>query len=114
MVSTSLCLSLVSLGRFFRVLIFHNSSRCHVGIHVLGLPKSGLVLCGVDYSDIGVWRIVRAILASLVGRGSRLFLVAALMCLGGAPMEAILRKHIDLIGWIVIVMAILADLLLSK
>jgi len=38
-------------------------------------------------------------LASLVGRGSRFFLVAGLMRWGGARMEAQLHKHIDRLGW---------------
>ena len=38
-------------------------------------------------------------LASLVGRGARFFLVAALMKWGGARMEGLLRQHIDRIGW---------------
>lgn len=41
-------------------------------------------------------------LASLVGRGSRFFLVAALMRWGGARMEAQLRQHIDRIGWVTV------------
>ncbi|MDM7455872.1 MAG: hypothetical protein P3W97_001050, partial [Tepidimonas sp.] len=38
-------------------------------------------------------------LASLVGRGARFYLVAALMRWGGARMEPLLRRHIDRIGW---------------
>ncbi|MFN3955981.1 MAG: YqaA family protein [Tepidimonas ignava] len=41
-------------------------------------------------------------LASLVGRGARFFLVAALMRWGGARMEPLLRRHIDRIGWVVV------------
>ncbi|TSE29641.1 SNARE associated Golgi protein [Tepidimonas thermarum] len=41
-------------------------------------------------------------LASLVGRGARFFLVAALMRWGGARMEPLLRRHIDRIGWAVV------------
>lgn len=39
------------------------------------------------------------VLASLIGRGGRFFLVAALMALGGKPMEDKLHKYMDLIGW---------------
>ncbi|WP_334153644.1 YqaA family protein [Tepidimonas sp.] len=42
------------------------------------------------------------VLASLVGRGPRFFLVAALMRWGGARMEPLLRRHIDRIGWAVV------------
>jgi membrane protein YqaA with SNARE-associated domain len=38
-------------------------------------------------------------LASLVGRGARFFLVAALMAWGGARMEAALHRHVDRLGW---------------
>ncbi len=43
-------------------------------------------------------------LASLGGRGARFFLVAALMRWGGARMEPLLRRHIDRIGWAVVVL----------
>ena len=42
------------------------------------------------------------ILASLVGRGARFFLVAGLIRWGGRPMERKLREHVDLVGWIAI------------
>jgi membrane protein YqaA with SNARE-associated domain len=43
------------------------------------------------------------LLASLVGRGARFFLVAALMAWGGERMEALLRRYIDRIGWIMVI-----------
>lgn len=43
------------------------------------------------------------VLASLLGRGARFFLVAGLIMWGGAPMERAIRKHVDLLGWITIV-----------
>jgi membrane protein YqaA with SNARE-associated domain len=39
------------------------------------------------------------VLASLVGRGARFFLVAALMRWGGAPMEDKLKQYVEVIGW---------------
>lgn len=39
------------------------------------------------------------LLASLVGRGSRFFLVAALVGWGGARVEPWLRQYVDWIGW---------------
>ena len=51
-------------------------------------------------------------LASLVGRGGRFFLVAALVIWGGEPMERRLRTHVDAIGWIVVVLGVSAILLL--
>lgn len=38
-------------------------------------------------------------LASLIGRGARFYLVAGLMKWGGAKMEASIRKWIDWLGW---------------
>lgn len=42
------------------------------------------------------------VLASLVGRGARFFLVAGLMKWGGVRMEGMLRQHIDRIGWLTV------------
>ncbi|HRP24891.1 MAG TPA: YqaA family protein [Thauera sp.] len=38
-------------------------------------------------------------IASLIGRGARFFIVAALMAWGGASMEAVLHKYVDRLGW---------------
>lgn len=43
------------------------------------------------------------VIASLIGRGARFFLVAAVIYIGGERMEGMLRRYIDLIGWIVLV-----------
>lgn len=51
-------------------------------------------------------------LASIIGRGMRFFLVAWLMKWGGPIMEKHLRQHMDVIGWAVIVLAIIAYLIL--
>lgn len=48
------------------------------------------------------------LLASAIGRGSRFFMVAGLMKWGGEPMEAILRRYIDRIGWITVAAALIA------
>jgi len=42
---------------------------------------------------------------SIVGRGGRFFLVAALIRLGGEKLASRMRKYIDLIGWIMIALA---------
>lgn len=47
------------------------------------------------------------IFASAVGRGLRFYLVAGLMVLGGEKMEQNLRKYIDLIGWITVLLAVI-------
>ncbi|MFY8273031.1 YqaA family protein [Pseudoalteromonas sp. SSDWG2] len=46
------------------------------------------------------------LLASAVGRGARFFLVAGLMKFGGARMEAKLRQYVEVLGWLVISLAI--------
>jgi membrane protein YqaA with SNARE-associated domain len=50
--------------------------------------------------------------ASLVGRGARFFLVAALMRWGGAAMEAKLRDYVEVLGWAVVGLAVIAYLIL--
>ena len=45
-------------------------------------------------------------LASLLGRGARFFLVAALMAWGGERMEGVLRQYIDRVGWIMVILVI--------
>lgn len=52
------------------------------------------------------------LLASAIGRGLRFYLVAGLMCWGGARMEAKLRQYIDAIGWITMAAILVAYLLL--
>lgn len=42
------------------------------------------------------------VLASVVGRGGRFFLVAGLLILGGERMERTLRRNIDALGWITV------------
>ena len=46
------------------------------------------------------------VLASMIGRGARFFLVAALMAWGGKSMEEKLRKNIDRLGWLTVLLVI--------
>ena len=48
------------------------------------------------------------ILASLIGRGARFFLVAAIMYWGGERMEQKLRSVIDKLGWLIIGIILIA------
>ncbi|MBE9525408.1 MAG: DedA family protein [Proteobacteria bacterium] len=48
------------------------------------------------------------VLASLIGRGARFFLVASLMKWGGQEMELKLRKYVDIIGWLVVIVGVIA------
>lgn len=46
------------------------------------------------------------LLASLIGRGARFFLVAGLMVWGGERMEQALRRYVDVLGWLLVVVII--------
>jgi membrane protein YqaA with SNARE-associated domain len=48
------------------------------------------------------------VLASVLGRGGRFFLVAGILVIGGPRMEHVLRRNIDLLGWLSVVVIILA------
>jgi len=44
--------------------------------------------------------------ASFVGRGARFFLVALLMAWGGERMETLLRRYVDRIGWLMVILLV--------
>lgn len=44
------------------------------------------------------------LVASLIGRGARFFLVAGFIRWGGEKMEQILRKYIEYLGWLLVVL----------
>jgi membrane protein YqaA with SNARE-associated domain len=46
------------------------------------------------------------VLASLLGRGARFFLVAALLVAGGERMAGNLRNYVESIGWAVVILAV--------
>ena len=46
------------------------------------------------------------VVASLIGRGARFFLVASLMRWGGEPMEKAMHEYVDRIGWLIIVIGL--------
>lgn len=50
------------------------------------------------------------VLASLIGRGLRFFLVAGLMAWGGARMEAVLARYIDRLGWATVALVVIGAL----
>ena len=47
------------------------------------------------------------VLASLVGRGGRFFLVAGLIVWGGPRMEQTIKKYVDWLGWAMVVLIVL-------
>ena len=54
------------------------------------------------------------LLASAIGRGMRFFLVAGVIYWGGEKMEQGLRKWVDVIGWVVVAIIVLAYFLLKR
>lgn len=54
--------------------------------------------------------ILPFLIASILGRGARFYLVCALIVWGGQRLEEHLREYIDLIGWITIALIIAAGL----
>lgn len=50
--------------------------------------------------------LIPFVAASFIGRGSRFFLVAALMKFGGPRFEDALKRYIDIIGWLVVLLVI--------
>lgn len=55
-------------------------------------------------SSAGMLTILNFVLVSFVGRGARFFLVAGIIKFGGERMEHALRRYIDIIGWICVVL----------
>jgi membrane protein YqaA with SNARE-associated domain len=53
------------------------------------------------------------VIASLIGRGARFFLVAAVMRWGGAKMEQTLRSYIDRLGWLTLGLIVILYLLVQ-
>ncbi|BBP45926.1 hypothetical protein THMIRHAS_12990 [Thiosulfatimonas sediminis] len=47
------------------------------------------------------------VIASFIGRGARFYLVAGLMKWGGAPLEPLIQKWVDWIGWILVAIIVL-------
>jgi membrane protein DedA with SNARE-associated domain len=47
------------------------------------------------------------VIASLIGRGARFFLVAGLIVAGGETLASGLQRHVERIGWAVVAVAVL-------
>jgi membrane protein YqaA with SNARE-associated domain len=54
------------------------------------------------------------IVASLIGRGARFFLVAGLIVAGGERMATALPKYVERIGWAVVVLAIILGVIVMR
>ncbi|PLC49091.1 hypothetical protein CR159_15150 [Pollutimonas subterranea] len=53
------------------------------------------------------------VLASLIGRGMRFFMVAGLLARGGPRMEALLHRYVDRIGWATVILVVIAGVWLA-
>jgi len=53
------------------------------------------------------------VIASLIGRGGRFFLVAMLMAWGGERMENMLHKYVDRLGWLIVALVIVVVLMVK-
>ena len=53
------------------------------------------------------------VVASVIGRGARFFLVAGLMAWGGERMEQALHRYVDLLGWLMVVLFVVLFLFLK-
>ena len=47
------------------------------------------------------------VLASMVGRGARFFLVAMIIAAGGEKLESKLRQYMDILGWAVVILVVI-------
>lgn len=54
------------------------------------------------------------VIASLIGRGARFFLVAGIIAWGGERMERALRSHVETAGWLALIVLVGAYLFLRK
>ena len=75
-------------------------------VFIAGFPPIPYKIFTISAGLIGM-SLVPFLLASLVGRGARFFLVAGLILLGGQALETQLRRHVDVIGWVTVVVLIL-------
>jgi membrane protein YqaA with SNARE-associated domain len=50
---------------------------------------------------------------SVIGRGGRFFLVASLIRLGGEKLATQMRRYIDLIGWLMIILAVIVFVIMK-
>ena len=59
-------------------------------------------------AGVAVLNLPGFVVASLVGRGARFFLVAGLIVAGGEQMEKMIPKYVERIGWAVVAIVVAA------
>lgn len=65
-------------------------------------------------AGVAVLNLPGFIVASLVGRGARFFLVAGLVVAGGRPMAELLPRYVERIGWTVVAVAVAVGFVLMS
>lgn len=75
------------------------------------------ICCGVIAAQRGIGilsfeqlGIISFIVVSFLGREARFFLISGLIKLGGASMEQKIRRYIDVIGWLCLIIVVLAGI----
>ncbi|MDH5632840.1 MAG: DedA family protein [Gammaproteobacteria bacterium] len=80
-------------------------------VFVAGFSPVPYKIFTITAGTMSQW-LVPFVLASLASRGARYFLVAGIIRFGGEPMERVIRKYIDLVGWLMVVLVVVAIVLL--
>ncbi len=75
-----------------------------------GLTPIPYKLCTIASGALGM-ALIPFVIASIIGRSSQFFLVALLVRFGGAKLEPVLHKWMEVIGWVCITLAVVAYLL---
>jgi len=75
-------------------------------IFIAGFSPIPYKLITITSGVVGM-ALIPFIIASIIGRASRFYLVAGLIYLGGEKMERNLRKNIDTIGWGMVVLVVI-------
>ena len=74
-----------------------------------GLTPIPYKLCTLASGVMGL-AILPFTIGSLIGRASQFFLVAGVLWWGGPKIEPVLRKWMEILGWLLVVLAVLAYL----
>ncbi len=64
-------------------------------------------------AGVGALNFPGFVIASLIGRGARFFLVAGLIVVGGQRMEELIPKYVERIGWAVLAIVVAFGVFLS-
>ncbi len=76
-------------------------------IFVAGFSPIPYKVFTIGAGAIGMF-FIPFVLASVIGRGARFFLVASLMKWGGKEMELKLKQYIDFLGWFIVFIGVIA------